>query len=1196
MAPPRKPLGIRRGTGGVAEEPPPPKKRQPIAVIPPDQQDRRAAAKAPSPKAAPISVTPPDQQDRQAVARKPPVPVLQKHGFHGDVDEFAQRLNAISTEHELHFGFKPSPGFAFDIARSKVPTERFSELLGVPKSKRVPVADWAREDMTPLTQKEAEEGLRRGGFLSGVRDALGDTASVAKTAGRFAIEAETEWAKRVGRAVLEDPTTLAGPVGLSQSRPMQEVVVGTELTKLSRGEQIDPKWTVLEAALLPIRGGSIARRIVGLSRRAKQAKEVVALPEEAAEAKVRESLGPARTGRAAQEALYREERGRRLGEAQAAQRAAGGGVEGFRAAKAELRGELPKVKFQHLREGNLSQEQFDGLFRTVQGHPKLDTWEKLHAQQGLLDAFEQGRVPQRSQINLLQTVFGEDAVAEVVRISKARKAGEFALDTLQAPRSLMSSFDFSAPFRQGLVAAAGHPRIFAKNFVPMLRAARSEKVYQGIMDEIASRPNAEVYRQSGLQLTDLGKLSTREEQFASNIAEKLPPVKVSARAYVAFLNKMRADVFDDLIDTARAEGINVENRKFLRGIAKYVNSATGRGSLGRIDDWAPALNVLFFSPRLIASRINFLDPTWYMRLDPFARKQALRSMLRLSGAAGVVLGLGAYGGAKVGLDPRNADFAKLRIGNTRIDVLGGFQQYIRLFSQIATGQIVSSSTGEIMTLGPGFGELSRKDILERFLVSKFAPPPSFVYDFFKGTDFAGEPFEVKKALMRRLIPFIAQDVYELYHETGNIPAAVGGAALAGFGFTVQTYSNTGPAEKIKSKYGKEGEKLLEAARVTGMVGKDASLPPQVTKALKTRTARYLNRAEMGADDTYSRFEADVVFLRKSGVIPESEARKMLNWAKREKRDYIIENKLDSHFDDLYGDALSEWNDDVKEVAGFERDVLQLRLDTLAATGVISRQTLPKNQKALYALGRKYLAFQKEAARKLHEAYEAGDEVDRDKLFADYRVWEEEQDQPVKQGGVTLPSFVRIAWGDSSPEERKKGLARSVTQRWQTLSSFDKELLGKKAEFSDAWLLYENSLGVYQNTASAESAKTTKEQRLAVAKQVNRTFPGFIKDWNFAQQPLAKRLRELKVVTKSKNKTDWLWLLGNADALIRASNPDPGYVGISKTEAKERWRRWIGSKEKPGIRAWIAANWSSFDEELRRYEAEDPQFVRNFLDG
>lgn len=613
-----------------------------------------------------------------------------------------------------------------------------------------------------------------------------------RAAGRLAFEAEKSWAKSLLRSIGDDPTALAGPAGIMQTRPMQELIVGPELTGAARGEVPDPVWAGVEAAgIVPF------FKPLRALRAGRAAKAAPAATPDPAENLVRDALGPARSKRAAQQRGYREERTARAGKAQEAEAATGGGIEGFRAAKAALRGELPKVQFENLREGRLSQDDLDSMFRAVEKHPDLRFYEKVHARDALWKAFDEGRVPQKSQIKLLQTVFGQEAANEIARLTKAQKFGRHLGHAVNVPRSLMASFDLSAPFRQALVAGAGHPRIFARNFGPMLRAARSEKAFQGIMDDIAERPNADLYRESGLSLTKRADdLSSREEQFASNIAEKLPPVAASSRAYVGFLNKMRADVFDHLLDVARKEGHNVEDRKFLRGLAKYVNSATGRGGLGPAEDWAPALNALFFSPRLMASRINFLDPTWYMRLDPFARKQALKSMLRLSSAASVVLGLGAYSGVgSVSLDPRNADFAKLRVGNSRIDLLGGFQQYIRLIAQISSGKIVSSTTGKTMTLGPGFGEMNRWDILERFAASKFAPPPSFVRDFFKGTDFAGEPFEMKTAILRRLVPFIAQDMVEIYRETESIPATVGGAALIGFGVGVQTYSN--PSEKEK---------------------------------------------------------------------------------------------------------------------------------------------------------------------------------------------------------------------------------------------------------------------------------------------------------------------------------------------------------------------------------------------------------------
>jgi hypothetical protein len=109
----------------------------------------------------------------------------------------------------------------------------------------------------------------------------------------------------------------------------------------------------------------------------------------------------------------------------------------------------------------------------------------------------------------------------------------------------------------------------------------------------------------------------------------------------------------------------------------------------------PALNTLFFSPRLMASRLNFMDPTWYMRLDPYARKQALKSLGKL-GVFGAGAGAaGAVAGGKIGTDPRSSDFGKIRFGNTRLDPLGGFSQYLVAGSRLASGKSISSVTGQV---------------------------------------------------------------------------------------------------------------------------------------------------------------------------------------------------------------------------------------------------------------------------------------------------------------------------------------------------------------------------------------------------------------------------------------------------------------------------------------------------------------------
>jgi hypothetical protein len=675
------------------------------------------------------------------------------------------------------------------------------------------------------------------------RRGIGRAARTYETAGRAIYGAEKALAKQVLEGVIKEPTTLAGPSGFSGSRLGQEMLVGPEYAKAAHGERPDLLWGAVEAAGIfplfkPLRALRGARAVKAVEEAAPKAKAV--LREPSPTQKVRASLGPARTRRAEQDRLASVERSARVGRAESASEAAGGGIAGYEEAGRELAGELPKVKFAHLREGNLTQADLDDLFRVVQEHPTLRPLEKRRAMRGLLDAFESGKAPQKSQIKLWQAVFGEETADAVVRVSKARKVFHLGLQALNIPRAFMSTLDVSGTLRQSLVAAMGHPQIVARNMKPQFRALVSEKNYRKIMAEVETRPNRDLYDQGGLALTDLeGDLAKREEAFMSNMAEtitggKRSPVRASGRAYTALLNKTRADLFDHLIDVAKAGGHNVEDSKFLRDLGRYVNASTGRGNLAMLESSAPVLNTIFFSPRLAASRIDLLfAPATYARTHPFVRKQALKSMFQLYAAGTLVLTAAAYAGAQVGLDPRNADFAKMRIGNTRIDVFGGFQQYVRLLAQLFSGKVVSSSTGKTLTLGAEFGDLSRKDILERFTVGKFSPPASFVYDFFKGTDYEGQPFSVQKAALQRLAPFIVQDTLDLYRETDSVPLTVGGAALVAIGIGTQTYSDKKLAKtqkKVREALGKWQEPA-EKAWTSAHPG--LTLPVEVIRAKQT---------------------------------------------------------------------------------------------------------------------------------------------------------------------------------------------------------------------------------------------------------------------------------------------------------------------------------------------------------------------------
>ena len=151
---------------------------------------------------------------------------------------------------------------------------------------------------------------------------------------------------------------------------------------------------------------------------------------------------------------------------------------------------------------------------------------------------------------------------------------------------------------------------------------------------------------------------------------------------------------------------------------------------------------------------------------------------------GTVLGLAKAGGLDVGIDPRSANFAKIKIGDTRIDMMGGFQQYLRIAGQFMSGKYVSSTTGKEYTLGEGYRGLNRWEIITRALESKMAPVASFAVDWMKGKDITGEPFSVPKGVGKRFVPMVMQDIYEI---AGDNPELLPLGALGVFGVGLQTY-------------------------------------------------------------------------------------------------------------------------------------------------------------------------------------------------------------------------------------------------------------------------------------------------------------------------------------------------------------------------------------------------------------------------
>lgn len=501
-----------------------------------------------------------------------------------------------------------------------------------------------------------------------------------------------------------------------------------------------------------------------------------------------------------QKKLYRDERERRTAKLAGVSKVAKGEAGHF-AETAQLKGQFPKVHFESIRD-LFSQDEIDRLFDIVREVPHFSVYDKVTAHEGLLKIFnaEHGVVPTDGELRLLGEAFPKEMIDGLMKHrTLAKKIGEGIANALNLPRSIMASFDLSAPLRQG-VTLIGRKEFWTA-FAGMFKQFGSEKAHRAVMDEITSRPTYRQMRKAGLSLTGTGKVLTeREEAFMSEWAERIPVIgrgiRASNRAYTGFLNKLRADTFDSLYKNAREAGIDfTQNPKALKDLGKFLNAATGRGDLGKLNAAAPLLNGVFFSPRLMASRLQMLNPMFYARLDPMVRKEAIKSVMAFGAIATTVLGLAAMGGAEVETDPRSSDFAKIKVGKTRYDILGGYQQYIKLGAQLATGETKNATSGVVTDLTAGkYGQQTRLSVLGKFLMSKESPIASFVTDMLEGKDQLGRPITLTDEVIQRVTPLLFQDTYDAYMEYGAKGLLVGLPGM--FGIGINTYRDS---DKIKAR-------------------------------------------------------------------------------------------------------------------------------------------------------------------------------------------------------------------------------------------------------------------------------------------------------------------------------------------------------------------------------------------------------------
>lgn len=527
-----------------------------------------------------------------------------------------------------------------------------------------------------------------------------------------------------------------------------------------------------------------------------------------------DALIDASTVRNEQQQLYKGERSKRFAKVEEVTTQ---GKKGMYERLSKLKGELPKAQFEPV---DMNPDSARALYNEI-NRSSLSTPEKIRASTGLgkvLGDYGNGEVPQRNEIEMMRKVFGDPVADQLMELHSGIPITKQALnEVMNLSKSMMSSLDASAPFRQGLGLI--HTREFWQNYAKMYTYL-GRGAYDAAMMAIHEDPMFPGLEKAGLQITEIGsELGKREEQFASRLAEKIPGIPASERMYTGFLNKTRFDISKRLMEEAERAGLKpfVKNSagelvptKLGREITKYVNTATGRGSLGRLEKNAVELNSLLFSPRLISSRLTMLNPAYYIKADPFVRKQALKSLFAMATAGKIVEELGkAAGGTVETADKTSSDYHKVRIGNTRIDPYGGFQQYIVAANRLLAGAANSTlgnkdgmnlRTAASRTLGVGGRYPSMTE-------NKLSPVAKFVDDMIfarpaedtgsgSAMDVMNIPHRAIDAKIVNLFtPMMLQDLADLMKEDPRlIPLGI----LSSQGMGVQTYQ---PSSSQQNKTG-----------------------------------------------------------------------------------------------------------------------------------------------------------------------------------------------------------------------------------------------------------------------------------------------------------------------------------------------------------------------------------------------------------
>jgi len=428
-------------------------------------------------------------------------------------------------------------------------------------------------------------------------------------------------------------------------------------------------------------------------------------------------------------------------------------------------------------------------------------------------------------------------------------------------RGLTLGVDLSAAGVQGMRRLFTNPKRSAIAFWDGLKFLVSEKGANEFMDKQKSQPYYPLLKASKLAIDDkTGKQSVKEGMFVSewinflwnkavapvaglgtkwgtNFVRKINPYAASQRAYDGYVNSIRIQTYLKLAKELSRDGYTYEaDPKVFNKLADFVNTTTGRGSLGAADANSKWLNVFLTAPRKVISEVKLYTPyafVYYARMPKPVRMKALKDFAQFTGTFMAVNALIWASRKDWGNEEEDkndnfwnmnsSDFLTHKIGDKRVSIGGGMKSILTMQSRFWSGKF-TDQYGETTKLGDRYGKPinTRLDLVTRFGIGKAAPVFNVLAK--KLDERAGRPVENDEIIKNISVPLWLQDVGELYKNDPNSVAPL----LTAFSILG---ANVRAVEPRKSSYTPEE---LKDPTLKAFVDKGINFPEMNPEKIQTK--------------------------------------------------------------------------------------------------------------------------------------------------------------------------------------------------------------------------------------------------------------------------------------------------------------------------------------------------------------------------